>query len=155
MRGGEAIRNRGVKLCGDEGQLQERAAFLGERGVAFEISAPNANRDGQVPSAPAVIVRYILAEPEDRLMDELALTPGARIDSCTVYSTTWCPDCHRSKAWLARHDVAFEDIDIEKTDGAAEAMLKLADGLRKVPTIDMALSIIEPTDEQLSRVLAL
>ena len=53
----------------------------------------------------------------------------------TMYSTTWCPDCHRAKAFLKSHGVGFEEIDIEKDPEAAEIVIAHNDGKRRVPTI--------------------
>ena len=32
----------------------------------------------------------------------------------TVYGTSWCPDCHRSKAVLSSYGIGFEWIDIDE-----------------------------------------
>ena len=37
-----------------------------------------------------------------------------------VYSTAWCPDCHRLKRVLKNHGVPFEEIDIDADSDAAE-----------------------------------
>ena len=37
-----------------------------------------------------------------------------------VYSAVWCRDCREAKRFLAKHNIPFEDIDIERTPGAAE-----------------------------------
>ena len=54
-----------------------------------------------------------------------------------MYSTTWCPDCHRAKAFLKSHDVAVEVIDIDTTEGAAEIVMSHNDGRRRVPTFEV------------------
>jgi mycoredoxin len=54
-----------------------------------------------------------------------------------MYSTTWCPDCHRTEKVLREHNAAFEKIDIEATSGAAEIVMGLANGKRVVPTLIM------------------
>ncbi len=53
----------------------------------------------------------------------------------TMYSTSWCPDCHRAKAFLSQHGVKFDEVNIEKTPGAAEKVMGWANGKRVVPTI--------------------
>lgn len=30
----------------------------------------------------------------------------------TIYTTAWCPYCHRAKALLSAKDVAFDEIDV-------------------------------------------
>ena len=53
----------------------------------------------------------------------------------TVYSTTWCPDCHRTKAFLKSNDIAFEEIDIEAKPEAAEIVAAHNNGKHVVPTL--------------------
>ncbi len=53
----------------------------------------------------------------------------------TIYSTTWCSDCRRSKRWLDEHGVAYTNIDIEQDEAAAEYVRSLNDGNQSVPTI--------------------
>jgi mycoredoxin len=50
----------------------------------------------------------------------------------TVYSAFWCPDCREAKRFLERHHLAFTEIDIEKTPGAAEEVVKRT-GKRAIP----------------------
>ncbi len=50
----------------------------------------------------------------------------------TVYSAPWCSDCREAKKWLAKHNIAYTDINIETTPGAAEEVVKHA-GKRAIP----------------------
>lgn len=52
----------------------------------------------------------------------------------TLYTTTWCPFCHRLKAGLERNDVAFTEIDIEANPDAAEFVGSVNGGNHVVPT---------------------
>jgi glutaredoxin len=49
-----------------------------------------------------------------------------------VYSAFWCPDCREAKRFLQRHNIPFTEIDIEKTPGAAEEVVKHT-GKRAIP----------------------
>lgn len=49
-----------------------------------------------------------------------------------VYSAFWCPDCREAKRFLQRHNLAFKEIDIENTPGAAEEVVKRT-GKRAIP----------------------
>ncbi|HZS06913.1 MAG TPA: glutaredoxin family protein [Blastocatellia bacterium] len=51
-----------------------------------------------------------------------------------IYTTTWCPDCRNAKAWLDRRGIAYEEVNIETTPGAAEFVMTVNNGKRKVPT---------------------
>ena len=50
----------------------------------------------------------------------------------TVYSAFWCPDCRVAKRFLQEHNIAFQDIDIENTPGAADEVVKHT-GKRAIP----------------------
>ncbi len=52
-----------------------------------------------------------------------------------MYSTTWCPDCIRSKRTLDKHGVMYEEINIEKDPAAVALVRKINRGARSVPTI--------------------
>ena len=49
-----------------------------------------------------------------------------------LYSSNWCPDCREAKRFLARHNIPFREIDIEKTPGAAEEIIQRT-GKRAIP----------------------
>jgi len=50
----------------------------------------------------------------------------------TVYSASWCRDCREAKKFLAKHNIAYKEIDIEKTPGAAEEVFEHV-GKRAIP----------------------
>ncbi len=52
-----------------------------------------------------------------------------------MYSTSWCPDCRRAESVLSEQNIAYEKIDIEQVEGAAEIVMKYAHGKRVVPTL--------------------
>ena len=49
-----------------------------------------------------------------------------------VYTSAWCGDCREAKRWLTKHNIAFQEIDIECNAGAAEAVLQHT-GKRAIP----------------------
>jgi len=49
-----------------------------------------------------------------------------------VYTAFWCPDCREAKRFLQQHNLAFKEIDIEQTPGAAEEVVKQT-GKRAIP----------------------
>jgi mycoredoxin len=55
-----------------------------------------------------------------------------------MYSTPWCGDCRRAKQFLRERGVAFREINIEESPEAEDLVLRVNDGLRKVPTIEVA-----------------
>lgn len=49
-----------------------------------------------------------------------------------VYSAAWCPDCRTAKRFLEKHKVAYREVDIERTPGAVEDVLRNV-GKRAIP----------------------
>jgi glutaredoxin len=49
-----------------------------------------------------------------------------------VYSAWWCPDSRIAKRFLDKHRVAYTEIDIETTPGAADEVIRRT-GKRAVP----------------------
>ncbi|MCC6918048.1 MAG: glutaredoxin 3 [Alphaproteobacteria bacterium] len=52
----------------------------------------------------------------------------------TIYTTAWCPYCHRAKALLTRKGVAFNEIDVTMDADTREEMARKA-GRTSVPQI--------------------
>lgn len=55
----------------------------------------------------------------------------------TVYSTTWCPDCHRAKAFLKNQGIEYREVDIEATPEAASVVAEHNQGKHVVPTFEI------------------
>jgi glutaredoxin len=49
-----------------------------------------------------------------------------------VYTAAWCRDCREAKRFLQKHGLAYTEIDIETTPGAAEEVLAHV-GKRAIP----------------------
>ena len=50
----------------------------------------------------------------------------------TLYSASWCRDCREAKRFLAKHNIPYQEIDIETTPGAADAVIENV-GKRAIP----------------------
>jgi glutaredoxin len=59
------------------------------------------------------------------------------METLTMYTTPWCPDCRRAKTFLRERGVEFREVNIEKDPSAEEVVLKANDGRRKVPTMEI------------------
>lgn len=55
----------------------------------------------------------------------------------TIYGTPWCSDCHRTKQSLRERGVNFREINIDEARDAEELVLRVNNGRRKVPTIEV------------------
>jgi glutaredoxin len=49
-----------------------------------------------------------------------------------VYCSPWCPDCREARRFLARHNIIYREIDIDKVPGAAEEIVERT-GKRAIP----------------------
>jgi mycoredoxin len=59
-----------------------------------------------------------------------------------IYTTPWCGDCETAKRFLEKRGIPYEEVDIEQRPEAAELVMRLNDGMRKVPTIDIEGTIV-------------
>lgn len=49
-----------------------------------------------------------------------------------VYSAPWCRDCREAKRFLEKHGIAYTEVDIERTPGASDEVLRNV-GKRAIP----------------------
>jgi glutaredoxin len=57
------------------------------------------------------------------------------METITIYSTGWCPDCRRAKSFLKQRGIEFHEINIENDPEAEELVLRANHGRRRVPTL--------------------
>lgn len=78
----------------------------------------------------------------------------------TIYTTTWCPDCTRTKMHLSELGLSpqtdYEEIDIEQDLTATKTVEKLNNGNRSVPTLVFSDGSVltEPSKEALLEKIA-
>ena len=53
----------------------------------------------------------------------------------TMYTGPFCNYCEAAKRMLARNNATYNEIDISKIAGAADEMIKKANGKRTIPQI--------------------
>ena len=53
----------------------------------------------------------------------------------TIYTGPMCNYCEAAKRLLARNNAPYDEIDISKVAGAADEMIKKANGKRTIPQI--------------------
>lgn len=79
------------------------------------------------------------------------------MSTVTIYGATWCPDCRRSKKFLAEQRIPFNWIDIEAHPEHQEYVERVNNGKRIIPTVvfkDGSI-LVEPSDAQLATKLGL
>tara|TARA_B100001996_G_scaffold308303_1_gene249784 strand:- start:1047 stop:1301 length:255 start_codon:yes stop_codon:yes gene_type:complete len=71
------------------------------------------------------------------------------------YTTDWCGDCVRSKAFLNKHNIDFDEIDVDIDEKANDYIKTLQVNQRRIPTIvfDDESFLVEPTDIELENKL--
>jgi mycoredoxin len=57
------------------------------------------------------------------------------MEPITIYSTEWCPDCHRVKSFLKDRGVPFEMVNIEEDEEGEAIVIRANQGKRKIPTL--------------------
>jgi mycoredoxin len=81
-------------------------------------------------------------------MDNLySLTPAQIV----MYSTQYCPDCLRAKAFFEANDIPYVSVFLEGNHQATEFVLRMNKGFRSVPTIVFpdGSVLVEPSWQQL------
>jgi thioredoxin reductase (NADPH) len=75
----------------------------------------------------------------------------------TVYGAPWCPDCRRSKSFLAEQRVPFRWVDIDRDDDGRRHVEELQGGGRTIPTIvfEDGSILLEPSNAELAEKLGL
>jgi mycoredoxin len=59
------------------------------------------------------------------------------MEAITMYTTQWCSDCRRAKSFMKERGVEFREVNIEEDDAAADLVIRMNHGKRKVPTLEM------------------
>ena len=70
----------------------------------------------------------------------------------TVYSADWCGDCRRSKRLLAKLNIEYKLIDVERDLTAADKVREINGGMQSIPVIvfDDGTHLTEPSDADLT-----
>jgi glutaredoxin len=55
-----------------------------------------------------------------------------------VYTAEWCGDCRRTKQFLKERHLSFREVNIEDDPDSEELVLRVNQGRRKVPTIEVS-----------------
>jgi glutaredoxin len=59
------------------------------------------------------------------------------MDTITMYTTQYCPDCRRAKSFMKERGVDFREVNIEDDPAAAALVMQANNGKRKVPTLEI------------------
>lgn len=78
-------------------------------------------------------------------------------DKIIMYTTSWCPDCHRSRHFLDLHGIEYVNIDVEEDEAGMTFVKRINHGRRVVPTIVFTDGqiMVEPPNSALAAKLGL
>jgi mycoredoxin len=76
-------------------------------------------------------VRYY----QEFFVQRFSADASANEQTIKLYVTTRCGDCRMAKRWFDARGIAYESINIEEDDKAAEYVKRVNQGYRSVPTI--------------------
>ncbi len=57
------------------------------------------------------------------------------MENVVIYSSAFCPFCHRAKALLQQKGVSFKEVSVDINPGVRAEMRKKAGGVNSVPQI--------------------
>ena len=94
-------------------------------------------------------------QPREEAHSEATVEQSEASGSLTIYGTSWCGDCRRSKRFLDQHAIPYRWIDIEQDEAAADQVRVLNHGMNSVPTIVFSDGSVltEPSNAELGRKL--
>ncbi len=86
-------------------------------------------------------------------MNDLYTTSTSQI---VMYTTQYCSDCYRAKAFFEANKVDFLQVSLEGNKAATEFVININSGSRSVPTIVFpdGTVLVEPTWAELKEKIA-
>jgi mycoredoxin len=79
-----------------------------------------------------------MTETDPTPTDSVSSSESAPSTRVTMYTTSWCGFCSRLKRGLQSEGIAFDEVNIEEVEGAAELVMAKNGGNRTVPTLVFA-----------------
>ncbi len=78
------------------------------------------------------------------------------MSSILLYGADWCPDCKRSMTFLDSKKISYSYINIDNDPKAGDAVAKLNNGMKSIPTIvfEDGSILTEPSNVELAKKLA-
>jgi len=129
----------------DEGHSERAIFIIDKHGViryvdVHDIDAQPSN--DELRRAIRQIDPEVRDRPEPQEPEPAVLPHGGIV----MYCTRWCPDCKDARAWLAEHKLAYTEVDITTTPGAARQVERWANGNRTTTTFDIDGTIVVDFD---------
>jgi glutaredoxin-like YruB-family protein len=90
---------------------------------------------------------YYKALIENKLYQARTVSGEKNGKRVTVYSTPTCSWCNTLKAWLAKNNIRYSDVDVSQDQSAAEALVRRS-GQQGVPQTDINGQIVVGFNQQ-------
>ena len=53
------------------------------------------------------------------------------MEAIRIYTTSWCPDCWRTKQFLRERGISYEEVNVDEDPDAEDLILRVNEGRRK------------------------
>lgn len=84
------------------------------------------------------------ANTPEEVEDNTPLPSGGIV----MYCTPWCEDCKEARAWLAKEGLSYTEVDISRSNHAANQVRAWANGNQTTPTFEIDGTVIVDFDAE-------
>jgi mycoredoxin len=79
------------------------------------------------------------------------------VNAITIFGTSWCGDCIRTRKYFKKNNIAYKWVDIDHDKTGEELVISINHGMRSVPTIRFGDGsiMVEPTDAELKQMIGI
>lgn len=135
--------NGTVRFTSNLASLSDEQRSRAER-LRMAPSKPSAPRAATAPKAKQVAT----AEPSDQPPAARSRNSGGVGHEVTLYTTSWCGWCKKTRSWLDGKGVRYTDKDVERDGDAADEMRELVGGDSGVPVVVIDGEVIRGFDQR-------
>lgn len=81
---------------------------------------------------------------------------GPAVERTQLFGADWCADCRRTKSWLRRHGVSFEEFDTDSDPTLRSRAAEIAGGRSSIPVVVTpdGTVLVEPSNVELAAALS-
>jgi len=129
----------------DDGKTERALFIIDKQGIIRYVDVHDIDlqpSNDELRRAIREVDPEVRDRPEPEEPEPVPLPHGGIV----MYCTKWCPDCKDARAWLARHQLPYTEVDITTTPGAAQQVQRWAGGNRTTPTFDIDGTIVVDFD---------
>ena len=130
-----------------EGYTERALIIIDREGIIRYIDVHDIN---QQPDNETLLAELRRIDPDAAAHEPHALPPAEKPlphGGIIMYCTAWCSDCKRARRWLQDRGLAFTEVDISSTPGAARQVRSWAGGSLITPTFEIDGAIVVDFDE--------